>query len=213
MTTTPEMPELPEPELGYIETDKSRQPAFSARQMRVAMQAQPAAESPCACWPGRMCSRSAQCAREAQPAAVSDVEIDRICYLATEIRFAKTDDAAQAVINKIRAILALRPQAGSGLIRGQIIAMISPDSNNSAEHDIAFAERVIAALRPQAVPMTDADVPEHVAMLDARDAFEAEATGSFGFKRSARGTYANPAVARDWKWFQLGARHARKGVA
>lgn len=42
--TTPAKPELPEPELGYIETDKSRQPAFSARQMREALQsAQPAA--------------------------------------------------------------------------------------------------------------------------------------------------------------------------
>lgn len=50
--------------------------------------------------------------QSAQPAAVvSDAEIDRICYLATEIRFAKTDDAAQAVIDKIRAILAQRPQA------------------------------------------------------------------------------------------------------
>ncbi len=38
MTTTPAMPELPEPELGYIETDKSRQPAFSAAQMRAALQ-------------------------------------------------------------------------------------------------------------------------------------------------------------------------------
>lgn len=45
MTTNPAMPELPEPELGYIETNKSRQPAFSARQMRAAMQAQPAAVS------------------------------------------------------------------------------------------------------------------------------------------------------------------------
>lgn len=41
--TTPARPELPEPELGYIETDKSRQPAFSARQMREALQSQPAA--------------------------------------------------------------------------------------------------------------------------------------------------------------------------
>lgn len=41
---TTAMTELPEPELGYIETDKSRQPAFSARQMREALQsAQPAA--------------------------------------------------------------------------------------------------------------------------------------------------------------------------
>lgn len=29
--------QLPEPELGYIQTDKSNQPAFSARQMREAM--------------------------------------------------------------------------------------------------------------------------------------------------------------------------------
>lgn len=26
-----------------------------------------------------------------------------------------------------------------------------------------------------------------------------------GLNRSRRGTYVNPAVARDWKWFQLGA--------
>ena len=39
-TTTPAMPELPEPELGYIKTDKSNQPAFSARQMREALSPQ-----------------------------------------------------------------------------------------------------------------------------------------------------------------------------
>ena len=36
MSTTDQ---LPEPELGYIQTDKSNQPAFSARQMREALQA------------------------------------------------------------------------------------------------------------------------------------------------------------------------------
>ena len=36
MSTTDQ---LPEPELGYIKTDKSNQPAFSARQMREALQA------------------------------------------------------------------------------------------------------------------------------------------------------------------------------
>ncbi len=25
------------------------------------------------------------------------------------------------------------------------------------------------------------------------------------FSRSRKGTYVNPAIARDWKWFQLGA--------
>jgi hypothetical protein len=26
-----------------------------------------------------------------------------------------------------------------------------------------------------------------------------------GLKRSRKGTYVNPQIARDWKWFQLGA--------
>lgn len=36
--------------------------------------------------------------------------------------------------------------------------------------------------------------------------FERLANGkaACGFKRSRRGTYVNPAIARDWKWFQLG---------
>lgn len=42
---------------------------------------------------------------------ITDEQIDRICYMATEIRFAKTDEAAQAVIDKIRAVLALAAPA------------------------------------------------------------------------------------------------------
>lgn len=35
-----------------------------------------------------------------------------------------------------------------------------------------------------------------------------------GLKRSRRGTYVNPAIARDWKWFQLGAiAKAHQGAA
>ena len=88
MTTTPAMPELPEPELGYVKTDKSNQPAFSARQMRAALQA--------------------------QPAAVSDAElrktIDALRDLGTVSAFYNgyytlTPDELR------RAILALRPQA------------------------------------------------------------------------------------------------------
>ena len=89
---TPATPELPEPELGYIGTDKSRQPAFSARQMREALQsAQPAA-------------------------AVSDEELDRMDMEAqaeanqnphgTLYHWRKAYLQAFA-----RAILALRPQA------------------------------------------------------------------------------------------------------
>lgn len=40
-----------------------------------------------------------------------------------------------------------------------------------------------------------------------RALFEALASDpSSNFKRSPRGTYRNPAVARDWKWFQAGVR-------
>lgn len=85
MTKPPAMPELPEPELGYIETDKSKQPAFSARQMRVALQsAQPAA-------------------------AVSDADVWelwlRVC--------AESENLSTRVMiaNFASAILALRPQA------------------------------------------------------------------------------------------------------
>lgn len=82
---TPAMPELPEPELGHIETDKSRQPAFSARQMREALQsAQPAA------------------------AGVSDV----IAMVRERYRGTKWGKAAECICDAVdEAILALRPQA------------------------------------------------------------------------------------------------------
>lgn len=44
-----------------------------------------------------------------------------------------------------------------------------------------------------------------VAALRAK--FESLARDSHRFRRSRKGTYVNPQVARDWKWFQLGAAH------
>lgn len=38
-----------------------------------------------------------------------------------------------------------------------------------------------------------------------RAVFESLNKDSFNFRRSRRGTYVNPAIARDWKWFYLGA--------
>lgn len=43
-----------------------------------------------------------------------------------------------------------------------------------------------------------------------RERFEKLAHDSYGFKRSRKGNYVNPVVARDWKWFQLGASTATK---
>lgn len=39
---------------------------------------------------------------------------------------------------------------------------------------------------------------------ELRAFFEQANNDSYGFKRSRRGNYVNPAIARDWKWFCLG---------
>ncbi len=41
-----------------------------------------------------------------------------------------------------------------------------------------------------------------------RTEFESLASDSYKFKRSRKGTYVNSSVARDWKWFKLGAQRA-----
>lgn len=38
-----------------------------------------------------------------------------------------------------------------------------------------------------------------------RKEFESQARDTYKFRRSRRGTYQNPQVARDWKWFLAGA--------
>lgn len=45
--------------------------------------------------------------------------------------------------------------------------------------------------------------PEQTESL--RKIFESMARDSFGFKRSRKGTYVNPPIARDWKFFLMGA--------
>jgi len=48
---------------------------------------------------------------------------------------------------------------------------------------------------------------------ELRARFEALHTpGSFGFKRSHKGNYINPALSRDWKWFQLGYLQGQRGL-
>lgn len=44
---------------------------------------------------------------------------------------------------------------------------------------------------------------------ELRAKFEALANDSHGFRRSRKGNYVNPNVARDWKWFQLGHKQAK----
>lgn len=50
-----------------------------------------------------------------------------------------------------------------------------------------------------------------VALL--RMSFERHASDpTYGFARSRKGTYVNPAIARDWKWFQLGSIYEQQKV-
>jgi hypothetical protein len=96
---------------------------------------------------------------QAQPAAVSDAEIDRICYLATEIRFAKTDDAAQAVIDQIRAILALRPQAAPDWSECDRIAKLQRPAAQEVDAREAFERAALAKWGPLDFERSEA-VPE-----------------------------------------------------
>lgn len=41
----------------------------------------------------------------------------------------------------------------------------------------------------------------------------ANKSAACGLQRSRKGTYVNPAIARDWKWFQLGAIAITTGSA
>jgi hypothetical protein len=45
---------------------------------------------------------------------------------------------------------------------------------------------------------------------ELRKLFESQARDSHGFRRSTRGTYTNPVVARDWKWFLRGVQASAK---
>lgn len=62
-----------------------------------------------------------------------------------------------------------------------------------------------------AAPQAPADALDAGVARDARAEFESMNRDSHGFKRSPRGTYRNPPIARDWKWFQAGIDFAKKG--
>lgn len=65
----------------------------------------------------------------------------------------------------------------------------------------AYAEGITAGRRLERALNTQPATEDEL-----REVFESMARDSFGFKRSRRGTYKNPPIARDWKWFCAGAR-------
>ena len=69
-------------------------------------------------------------------------------------------------------------------------------------------------VREESMPATDHRTRELTTdAQELREAFERLASDpSYKFARSRKGTYVNPAVARDWKWFQLGAKQVGQSV-
>ncbi len=130
---------------------------------------------------------------------------------------------AQAV-DAVDAVDELREALRGLLASGGVIADASPDELQAALSDpesepivktqAAAVLRARAALQASSQPQAQQAVAEGAGdgvRKSARDAFEAQAKDSFGFSKSARGTYRNTPVARDWKWFQAGIEHALKG--
>lgn len=88
-----------------------------------------------------------------------------------------------------------------------------------AQHLLAFVGYGLppSSFDPDAdeAPQQEATAAPHKAPAeseqDLRTRFEALARDSYNFKRSRRDCYVNPATARDWKWFRLGATVAAQG--
>lgn len=172
MTTTQPtaLPELPDPELGYIKTDKSNQPAYSARQMRAALQSQPAAEVSDAGAPfGMLRTTCPYCeqgfAFDRPEADASDELVDQ--HLDAILRAAgsalrhytmqKSKDDMRSALR--RAILALRPQSESEARRAAQEQLYTERERHTAEVKRLQARiGLLQSVRPQAVPMTEAEL-------------------------------------------------------
>ena len=87
--------------------------------------------------------------------------------------------------------------------------------NNAAGYVEFGSIQAVEALVRQVLRDLPATAAPHKAPAeseqDLRTRFEALARDSYNFKRSRRDCYVNPAIARDWKWFRLGATVAAQG--
>lgn len=87
--------------------------------------------------------------------------------------------------------------------------------NNAAGYVEFGSIQAVEALVRQVLRDLPATAAPHKAPAeseqDLRARFEALARDSYNFKRSRRDCYVNPATARDWKWFRLGATAAAQG--
>lgn len=141
--------QLPEPELGYIKTDKSNQPAFSARQMREAM---------------LVCG--AQNAESDPQAPLSLTAAPQQAEVTDDIR---PEDFTVDVV--------VKPMGGFAPVNTQGVRVTHNPTGISVTCDVARSQhtnrhqafeklRTILALRPAAVPMTGAALTERARIVD-----------------------------------------------
>lgn len=134
----PDANQLPEPELGYIKTDKSNQPAFSARQMREAM---------------LVCG-----AQNAQSDPQVPLSLTAAPQQAEVTNGIRSEDFTVDVV--------VKPMVGFAPVNTQGVRVTHNPTGISVTCDVARSQHTnrqqafeklsaILALRPAAVPMTD----------------------------------------------------------
>ena len=134
--------QLPEPELGYIQTDKSNQPAFSARQMREAMQARAQVQ-------GEACPTCGETEPYTGSCGTSNNDTKALCKQPPQATQAEVTDA------EIEALF------------GKCGGHWSGDQWVIEDADIHPFARAILALRPERVPMTEDQVWHNDALMSA----------------------------------------------
>ena len=169
MTTT-QADALPEPELGYIKTDKSHQPAFSARQMRAAMQAQPAAPGVT----GAVQTLIEALKADPEYAWAWHCNIAMAAFDEGLSHYAANKAAARFLSWLAQIDMTTHPdfpkapeQSAAAEVSDEVLDQIDVDASAEANQNphgtlyhwrkayLRSFARAILALRPQAVPMTD----------------------------------------------------------
>lgn len=151
--------QLPEPELGYIKTDKSNQPAFSARQMREAM-----TERELELIDGMIAvqldhaQRCDAISNRAMAEKQKGWDMERVELLRRIRSLGITAQATQAEVTDadIEQVLALaHSYADAKLMRYGALGIKEPPDPSAAFIEL---RRAILSLRPEKVPMTNEEL-------------------------------------------------------
>lgn len=106
------------------------------------------------------------------------------------------------------------PSPTAGMNIAQRILHVGGRNNAAGYVEFGSIQAVEALVRQVLRDLPATEAPHKApaeSEQDLRGRFEALARDSYNFKRSRRDCYVNPAIARDWKWFRLGANAAAQG--